>query len=384
MTTIVDFNGTIRKRADNRWQYTYTDESNKRLFIYARSKRELHDKINDLIKGSVPPEKVETAPAASVLTVAEWLDTWFNNYVTAGKSTRQRYEIDIRLHIVPALGTKPIDQLTSLDLQQLYKKLIIEGLSPKSVKNIHGMLHSAVGMAVKNQLLTRNITEDCSLPKVEKKEMRTLADDKLTTFLDAAADDEFFDAFFVCLFTGMRECELLGLTWDCVDFKRGTIRVYRQYRRQNFHDEPSVWKFSSLKNKKERTIKAPSQVMDTLHEVWEKQQAQKKHSGRAWKNKQNFIFTKMNGDFIQTSQFYRHFKKIVASMGEPDIRFHDLRHTYATLAIQSGTDIKTVSANLGHATVSFTLDQYAHVSEKMKQKSAELMENLIASLPQKV
>lgn len=317
------------------------------------------------------------ADGQSSLTVAQWMSTWFDTFLNVGKSTRQRYEIDIRLHIVPGIGDISLAQLTALDIQRLYNALLQKGLSAKSVKNLHGILHSALATALKMELVQKNVTDACTLPHIEKKEMHTLADQRLTAFLQAAAVDEFYPAFYVCLFTGLRESELLGLTWDCIDFENSRIRVYRQFRRQNFHNEKSVWKFSSLKNKKERTIVVPSQVIQMLKNIKAKQKVSQARNNTTCLVDHDFVFTKKNGEFIQTSQLYRHFKKIVTQMGCPDVRFHDLRHTYATIAIQSGTDVKTVSSNLGHATVAFTMDQYAHVSEMMKKNSASLMENFI-------
>ena len=169
---------------------------------------------------------------------------------------------------------------------------------------------------------------------------------------------------------------MLGLLWDCVDFERGTIRIDKQLLRMKERgtDHPLI--LASTKSGKARTITPAPLVMELLKKHWRQQAENRLRVGRAWINKGG-VFADELGNFIPHSVVYQAFKKVAASIGMPSATFHDLRHSYAVAAIRAGDDIKTVQGNLGHATASFTLDVYGHVTEAMKQESAARMEAYI-------
>ena len=210
--------------------------------------------------------------------------------------------------------------------------------------------------------------------------MHTLSDVELRRFLAIAKDDPFYLMYYVDFFTGLRESELIGLTWDCIDFAKGTVRVYRQFVRIASGPDKGKMMFTSLKNHKERTIHPAPSVMDALRQAKEKQNRQRLLAGSSWDNVSDMVFTRDNGMFIRFKTLYVHFKALVSRLNRPEVRFHDIRHTYATLAIQSEIDFKTLSWSLGHATVAFTLDTYGHVSNRMSQNAAAKMEKFICSL----
>lgn len=179
------------------------------------------------------------------------------------------------------------------------------------------------------------------------------------------------------VFTGLRRSEVVGLTWDCIDFERGYIKVYRQYIRST--DLPGhPLQFMTLKNGKTRTFKVAESVIELLLSIKEKQD--NLSASPDYSNEEGFVFTSDNGTHLYSDTVYRAFKRIAASIGMPTLRLHDLRHTFATLSIQNGTDIKTVSTTLGHATAAYTLDIYTHVSEIMQNDAASRMDNLIQNL----
>ena len=170
----------------------------------------------------------------------------------------------------------------------------------------------------------------------------------------------------------------MGLTWDCVDFRKGIIRIEKQLRKN--HSGGSKYEFSSLKNGKTRTITAAPIVFDILKKVRAEQSSWKLRAGEAFNNELNLVFTNELGQHLCSVTVYEHLKKIMESIGLSHVRFHDLRHTFAAISLQNGDDIKTVSENLGHATVAFTLDVYGHVTEKMRKDSADRMQAYIRSL----
>ena len=210
--------------------------------------------------------------------------------------------------------------------------------------------------------------------------MHTLSDKEVHAFLEQAKDDPFYQMYYVDFFTGMRESELIGLTWDCVDFEQGTIRIYRQFVRIASGPDKGKMMFTSLKNHKERLICPAPSVMAALQEAKQHQEEQRRRAGTSWNNEHNMVFTRDNGMFVRFKTLYLHFKALVKKIGRPEVRFHDIRHTYSTLAIQSKVDFKTLSSSLGHATVGFTLDTYGHVSIAMKQDAANKMEDLITHI----
>ena len=185
--------------------------------------------------------------------------------------------------------------------------------------------------------------------------------------------------------TGLRESEALGLTWDCVNFKRGTILIEKQLLKKPLKDGGIC--FSSPKNGRARSIMPAPFVMDLFREQKARQDRYKKIAGNCWedwkdaaKPKCRLVFTTITGSYISPGTMRVHFKKLAQEIGCPDARVHDLRHTYAMVSLENGDDIKTVQGNLGHATAAFTLDVYGHVSDRMKKESSSRMEEFLRAL----
>lgn len=322
----------------------------------------------------------------SKMTVGEWLDIWHDTYLNNIKPrTVKIYENDIRLHIKPALGAIRLETLKTHTIQKFYNDLTkgAKGerpLSPKTVKNIHGVLHHALNQAVANEMLRFNPANACTLPRIERKELKPLDEENIKAFLNEIKGTRYEDIFLVTLFTGMREGEVLGLTWDCVDFESGILTVNKQIQLHQEKELKGAYTLISPKNGRSRTIAAAPFVMNCLRRWRSKQAEWHLKAGEVWMNPDNLVFTDEIGGHLTKSSVYREFKKIVKRIGRPDARFHDLRHSYAVAAISSGDDIKTVQSNLGHATAAFTLDVYGHVTAKMKRESASRMEKFIQSV----
>lgn len=219
------------------------------------------------------------------------------------------------------------------------------GLSPKSVKNVHGILHSALQQAVAIGYLRFNASDACTLPRKERMELTPLDEIQIAAFLKAIKGHTFEDLFTVALFTGMREGEVLGLLWDRIDFKRSIITVDRQLQRGI--GENKGYQLVSTKNGKGRTISPAKAVMDILKHHRGTQAQQQLKAGEAWED-HGFVFTNDLGQPLTKLKVYRAYKRVVTSIGRPDARSHDLRHSYAVAAIHSGNNIKTVQGNLGH------------------------------------
>ena len=338
------------------------------------------------------------------LTLSEWLDIWLDTYKTDIKPrTLDSYRTTINTHIKPALGALRLQEITVDNIQtfctnlsrstrqvpkkddsgKLIKKdgkTVYENvpLSAKTVKNTYGVLRGALEQAKQSKHIAYNPAEAATPPKVERAEIKPLDSEAIGDFLNAIKGHPFENVYTVALFTGMREGEVLGLTWDCIDFDAGTITVRQQLQKERGGN--GTYHLVKTKNNKSRRITPATFVMNTLRKQ-RRQQIEKRFAAYdMWDNHMDLVFTNELGRNLSAQTVYLHFKKIAESIGRPDARFHDLRHSYAVAALRSGDDIKTVQGNLGHATAAFTLDVYSHVTAEMQRESAERMERFIDSV----
>lgn len=223
-----------------------------------------------------------------------------------------------------------------------------------------------------------NPADACILPRVEKTEIFPLDEVELKAFLSVIAGHPLENLYRVAVFTGMREGELLGLTWDRVDLQRGKVDVNRQLFRPR--KKGGTFKFGPLKNDKPRQLTPAPSVMETLKAQKKVQAIQRLYVGPLWEDGPGYVFTNEMGGHASYWTLITWLKKLLHQAGIAPRRFHDLRHTYAVSSIRAGDDIKTVQHNLGHHTAAFTLDVYGHVTEQMKKDSASRMEAYINSL----
>ncbi len=365
-------NGSVRQRDNGTWEARCV-LNGKRVSFYGA-------KQSDALKAMRAAQKAAddgTYFEPTRLTVAEWLTAWLSEYVAPSCKplTLSTYKSRVDTHILPALGKIKLTALNATQIQTFYNDLQREqGLSPKTIKNVHGILHKALDQAVKLRYIGLNPADACTLPRMEKKEIKPLSEDEIAAFLREIAEGEpLRNLFTVALFTGMREGEICGLAWDSVDFINGTITVRQQLCKEK--KKGGVHYIAATKNDKSRTLTVAPFVMEILKEVFREQTVQRSLAGSAWANDWNLVFTNALGEHIVPQTALKRFKAVAERIGRPDARFHDLRHTYAVTALQEGDDVKTVQENLGHATASFTLDVYGHVSEKMKKESAARMQS---------
>lgn len=386
--------GSIRKRPDGRWEGRYTvgidPKTGKQIrrSVYGKTQREVRNKMIVFLAEISQDTYIEP----SKIKLQDWLQTWIDEFSFDKRySTLKGYKAQIKKHIVPALGKYYLEDLTPLLIQRFYNDLIRPDedgkcLSPKSIKNVHIVLRAALQQAVELEYIKKNPCHKAKLPKVYKTEITPLTDQQVHDFLQEAQNDEYYGTILrVILFTGLREGEALGLTWDCVNFKYGTVVINKQLQRRPQDDGGP--QLTPTKNGKSRTLRPAKSVMNLLKIRYTEQVMQSKRAGDAWEAWRNesehskaLVFTNEVGHHLQPKRVYLHFKKITDEIGAQDARVHDLRHTYAVLSLQNGDDVKTVQTNLGHASAAFTLDVYGHVSDRMQRASADRMEEYIASI----
>ncbi len=375
--------GAIRKRADGRWEARITvgvdpiTGKQKRKSVYGKTQKEVRMLLTKITAEVDAGEYLEPTK----MKVGDWFDTWVSEYLIANKpATRGAYNEHVRVHLKPYLGKLRLDALTAQQIQALYKKLMHDKqLSPKTIKNIHGVLHRSLEQARKLGYLKSNPADAVVLSRVEKKQVRTLDTPDLVTFLKAIAGDRYELELFVDVFTGLRQGELLGLTWDCVDFEHNLLLINKQHNRAKGEKD---FKFCSLKNDQIRMLTVPGEVMQALRRQQQRQALWASIAGDKWNNADNLVFTNEFGRYENNKTLYMNSKRIAEKLGMKNMRFHDLRHTYAVNSLKAGDDIKTLQENLGHATASFTLSTYAHATRTMKQESANRMAKFIESVKQ--
>ena len=385
--------GNIRKKTNtvNGKTYTYYEARYTEGFdpgtgkqiqrsISGKTQKEVAQKL----KAALAALDSGTYIAPCKMTVEEWMEIWSKQYLGGVKeSTVAAYNATIRTHIKPGIGAIRLDALDTHLVQSFYNGLREptkdrEAVSPKTVKNVHGVLHKALQQAVANGYIRFNPTNSCILPRIEKKELQPLDEAETKLFLDAVKGHPLELLYTITLFTGLREGEALGLTWDRVDFMRGTILISKQLQKEK--KKGGEFRLVSLKNDKPRRITPAPWVMQLFRDRKIQQYQHKEKAGAAWSNPMNLVFTNELGGNLIPQTVVRHFKEIVSSIGRPEARFHDLRHSYAVASLRSGDDIKTVQGNLGHATAAFTLDVYGHVTNQMQEASAIRMEAYIKGI----
>ena len=385
--------GSIRKITTTRngkeytyWQGRYTEGydacTGKQIqrSITGKTQKEVAQKLRQI----TAKIDAKTYVAPCKLSISEWMSIWAQDYLVGVKaSTAYLYRRTIELYIDPHLGHIRLDALNAHTVQHFYNELAKPSkpdaapLSAKSIKNIHGVLHKALQQAVLLNYIRYNPTTACVLPKIVKKEIHPLTDQQTAQLLNLLKGSKYEIPLTVDLFTGLREGELLGLIWDCVDFEKGTILVNKQLRRSQ--RKGGTYYFSPPKNNKSRTITPAPYVMKLLQAQKVQQARQRLMAGPAWEDS-GLVFTNEFGRYISYRAIFDSFKRIVKRIGLSDARIHDLRHTYAVNCIRAGDDIKTVQSNLGHATAAFTLDVYGHFTDDMRSVSAQRMEGFIANV----
>ena len=374
--------GSIRQRPDGTWEARVTVGTDPgtgksiRKSLYGKTQKDVRQKMTAMqqaIDSGTYQEPNKT-------TVTEWLDEWMKTFcaVKVKPLTYSSYEVAIKNHIKPAIGAVKLQAVKGVHVQKLYNGMTAAGLSAKTVKNTAAILHKAFSMAQKQGLIQGNPCDAAELPKAVKAEIKPLTDAEIPLFLAAIESHPMRNAYALCLFAGLREGECLGLSWGQIDLEARRITISQQLQHEKKKD--GKYYIATTKNSKPRQIEPPEIAFQYLRAERLRQMENRLAAGPLWDNPHDLVFTNQTGGNLAISTFYKTFKSIVASIGRPDARPHDLRHTAATVAIAAGADIKSVQDLLGHATASFTLNVYAHTSDRMKKDTAARMQSYYDNL----
>ncbi len=366
--------GMIRQKKKGQWEGRIvvghkSDGKPIYRYVYAKTQKELIEKLHQKIDIYRDAELNEN----SNMTLSEWLDKWLNEYMTGTirESTLKGYRNHIEAYIKPNLGHKQIAFITTADVQSMYNKLKKQGrvnkhpqfgfeLSDSMVVDIHRVLHKAMKTAVQEHLIPTNPTEKTVRPKIIKKDMQVLTDEQLDKFSKVIDTEELWsDFFYTELTTGLRRGEICGLKWTDFDEETGRLNIKRSIEVKN----GIVTEGETKTGKGKRSFYLPESTANILRE-------RKKTAKTEW------MFTdplKPNLP-LPPPKAYRKMKEILNRAELPNVRFHDLRHTFATHAITSGVDAKTLSGILGHTKASFTLNIYTHITDEMQRDAANKIE----------
>ena len=374
--------GNIRKRKDGRWEGRYTagydSKTGKRIIKNVLGKTQAECKAK--LVAAIESAKGIDISRAEEYTVTTWLRSWYEIYAKPNVrvATADRYQLMVEQYAIPRIGSIKLTKLTAHDLQKLYKDLMENGrinrksghgnpgLSSTTVRSLHLMLHSAFERARKEHLIPYNPTEDCIAPKVQKVEMQILKPEHIKEYLDAANKRNLLPMFYLELVRGLRKGELTALLWSDLDIQNRTISVSKQYVK-NPNGELTLSRPKTETSV--RQISIPQEAVDLLIQEHEKHL-----------NNPYMFPSPATGKMYYPDSIVNLHKKILKDAGLPHIRFHDLRHTFATLALQNGIDVKTVSSMLGHYDAGFTLRTYTHATRQKQDEAAQTMGSFMAQV----
>ena len=358
-------------RTGKRRQQWYTVKGTKK-----DAERELREKLRSLETGAyVKPQRT---------SLGEYLRHWVDSYAMMHTSPRtaEGYQGIVNGYLIPALGGISLCELQPRHLEKYYADALSHGrldgkggLSARTLLHLHRILSQALSHAVKQGLLARNVAQAVVAPRPSRSQMATLSAAHVPKFLDAAGKTPFYVLFYTGLYTGMRRGELLGLRWCDIDLGKATISVVQTLHRL------SGGKFVIREPKSphsRRLVALSPSVADLLRGYHAEQEAQKVLLGMRLTGEE-LVFAHPDGSPLDPSTVTHAFGKLIKKAGLPHIRFHDLRHTHATLMLKGGVHPKIVSERLGHASIGITLDTYSHVVPGLQEAAALRFDALIES-----
>jgi integrase len=362
--------GTITQREDGRWEARVSLPDGKRKSFYGKTREEVQKKLKQAIRDVDNGLQL----TSNQETLGQYLTNWLEGVKHQVKtSSFHCYDNSIRIHVVPSLGKHRLAKLTPQHLQNFYTQKLDAGLSSTTVRQIHLILHRALKDAMRMGMIQRNVTEMVRPPRKRKVEMKTLDARQAALFVEAANGERLEALFVLAITTGMRQGELLGLRWQDVDIDKGIIHV-----RQALYITRGVIYLTEPKTvNSRRTIQLAKVAIYALRKYRISYLQEAMAFGPDWNTKYNLVFPTTTGNPIRAAHLVESaFHRILRNAGLSRIRFHDLRHTAATLMLERGVNPKMVSEILGHSDISITLGIYGHITPRMQQMALDTIDDL--------
>jgi integrase len=364
------------RKSDEKWVGSITLENRKRKVFYGKTRKEVQEKL----KVTLREQQQGTLVTTPKQTLAQFLTDWLENSQkqSVRPRTYERYEELVRLHIVPVLGRCELQKLSAQHLQTFYAKKAGEGLSATTINHFHNVLHKALDTAVKWNLVARNVCDLVSPPRRKQYEVQPLTLEQVHKLL-AVVEGHYMEALFkVALATGLRRGELMGLKWQDINFDTGVLQVRRILSRVPTKMPGKGYVEAEPKTQKSRrSIVIAPFALEALKLHRERQRGVKLKVGSAWQDHDYVFCTSIGTHLNPTRDMLGQLKSLLKKAGLPDIRFHDLRHSAATLLLSVGVHPKVVQEILGHSQIGITLDVYSHVLPSMQQDAINRLNAVI-------
>lgn len=364
--------GTVRKRPDGRWEGRYTGSDGKQHSVYALTQKDcisaLQTSLGEVNNGSWrEPSK---------LTVAEWLDIWLKDYQTeTSERTINKYRSIVK-HFNKSIGTIKLTKLAPIHVRRMVKDMENDSLKASSIDNYCRIFRTALNRAVEARIIKENPADNVKLPKPTNRQFVIIDREEIPLFLNEVKKTPYENEYTVMLLTGIRIGEVRGLKWSDIDFKAGTVHIQRQLQPKN----KNLQRFTLPKYKEIRLLHVAPEVIDALKDQRRKQAEQRLSAGDKWYEDDittDLVFRKPNGKPHARGSLDRPLKKVGEAIGKPDLRPHDLRHSYAVAALRSGASIKSVQYNMGHKSSHMTIDIYARYTEDAGKTDALKLSNYL-------
>jgi integrase len=364
--------GSIYRLKSGTWRAQVSQEG-KRISFTAPTQQE----CQEWVRTTLQQFDNGLSLAALSQTIDEFMSTWLaGTRLTLRESTYEQYAGAVSRHIIPYVGKLTLREFRPIHVQKLYEKLAEKEVGVYAIRKVHSVLHAAFAHAVRLGIVPNNPVTPVRQPKKPERELTILDQFQANQFLVTASNHRWLALFHLAITTGMRQMELLGLKWTDVDWVRKSLKVERQLLRKPDRDNLYI---TTKTRSGRRSIALGSQSLQILRAHYNQQQLEMRAAGNQWVD-HGLVFTTSIGTPIHYRNLVREFKMLLNKAGLPDVRFHDLRHTAASLMLNQGVPPIVASKRLGHARVSITLDIYGHLMPDMQEDAAQIMDDLITPI----
>ena len=365
--------GTLFQRKDGRWQASFITDGGKRKYVYGKTQKEALEKL----RKAQQEDKQGILATGPKQALGEYITQWLEHVhkPTLRVSSYITYKSLIRTHIIPELGHIALQKLTPQRIQTFFSKLQEDGLAPRSIATIHAILHSSLDNAVRWNLISRNVASLVSPPKIARHEPTILNAEDTKRLLEYARGNRMYAIILIAVTTGLRRGEILALHWNDINLQDGTLYVHRTmnlFTGYGFVENDSKTKASR------RKITLPKVVVEALIEHQSMQGHLRQKAGSKWVER-NVVFASTTGNYIQPNYVRKRFHQLIAEVGLPDMRFHDLRHSAATILLVMGIHPKVVQELLGHSSIATTMNVYSHLLPSMQGDAMSMVNDVFKS-----
>ena len=362
--------GSLSRRPNGTWAAAISLPRGRRETFYSKTRDEARRKLVRAVRA----RDTGMLATSQRSTVGDFLDYWLAQVVRPNvrQWTYAGYEVHVRLHLKPALGHLRLDKLTPIHVQQFLNQKIADGMKPRSVRYIRGTLRTALSKAVKWDLISRNVAALVRGPRVERYDIRPLTPDEARSFLGAMKGDRLEALYAIALTMGLRQGEVLGLRWQDIDLETADLRVTKQLQRV----DGKLQLVAPKTARSRRMLAVPASTVRSLREHRDRQLQEKAEVGKRWVET-GLVFTNAQGNPLDASLLSKQFHQHLERAGLAQRRFHDLRHSCATLLLVQGVAPRVVMEVLGHSQIAMTMNTYSHVIPELQWQAARRMDALL-------